>query len=142
MRQMKRWRYYCDHCKKSGGRGPDMLRHELRCTLNPARSCRVCEIGGLSPAPLAELVVLAKSLGDESNTIPEAELKKLSDAADGCPGCILAAHRQAGVHSTFDFKKAMEPIWEEINAERWSIVGGAMKCDEYWKVKPVERKGG
>lgn len=124
MRMALRKRYYCDHCKKAGGRGPDMLRHELHCTLNPARKCRVCDMGGFGPAPLAELVALAKSLEGEFHSIPEAALKKLSDAADGCPGCIWAAHRQAGVYSAFDFKEAMKPIWDEINAERQAIVGG------------------
>jgi hypothetical protein len=124
MRSALRMRHYCDHCKKSGALRPQMLRHEQRCTLNPARQCRVCEIGGFGPKPLAELIALAKALQKEFKQLDEGGLKALTEAADGCPGCVLAAHRQAGVYSAFDFKEAMKPIWDEINAERSAIVGG------------------
>lgn len=42
MRAMKRWRYYCDHCRKVGGSRSAMEKHERGCTANPARICGVC----------------------------------------------------------------------------------------------------
>jgi hypothetical protein len=124
VRQVKRWRYYCDHCKKAGGSRRHMERHEQRCTLNPARHCGVCDLGAFGPAPLAELVTLAKSSGNEFKEVRGEAFKALSDAADGCPGCIWAALRQADRYANFDFKEAMKPIWDEINAERAAAVGG------------------
>ena len=38
MKAIKKWRYYCDHCKKSGASSFHMAAHERSCTLNPLRS--------------------------------------------------------------------------------------------------------
>jgi hypothetical protein len=44
MKIVKRWRYYCDFCKKSGGSKYHMEKHESICTANPGRKCGFCEI--------------------------------------------------------------------------------------------------
>lgn len=37
-------RYWCDHCNKAGLSSRSMITHEKHCTLNPNRSCRVCNL--------------------------------------------------------------------------------------------------
>ena len=45
MKERQKTVYYCDFCKKHKFTKPSMIRHELSCTLNPDRVCRVrgCE---------------------------------------------------------------------------------------------------
>lgn len=59
MKAVKRWRYYCDFCKKSGASSFHMKGHESSCTLNPARSCKCCErMSGNTATPMAEMLAL------------------------------------------------------------------------------------
>lgn len=37
-------RHWCDFCNKAGMQAHSMAKHEKHCTLNPARSCRVCAL--------------------------------------------------------------------------------------------------
>lgn len=124
MRSIKKWRYFCDFCKKSGGSGSHMAKHEKGCTLNPARECGLCvKLNGGTANPLAELVAMlpdpanfvihesAEDLGYDLGTIPaydrpdddglreavHAVLPALRKAAEDCPTCILAALRQRGI---------------------------------------------
>jgi hypothetical protein len=126
MKAVKRWRYYCDHCKKVSGLKTAMEKHETGCTLNPARKCGICGfLEGGSATPLADLIALlpdpAKFIRDvpeeryfdgvEWDTIPtrqeqddpalreatHAVLPKLRELTDDCPACILAALRQRGI---------------------------------------------
>ena len=128
MRKAQRWRYYCDHCKKSGGSGGHMARHERRCTANPNRSCGVCDKGGMSPEPLSKLVEFAKlkairhpSMSDDlpdSFVIDKAGLEELRKLADGCPVCMFAALRQSNVFvedNAFDLKAELRSVWADIN---------------------------
>jgi hypothetical protein len=129
MRQVKRWRYYCDHCRKAGGSKGHMLRHEVSCTANPQRECRICRLAGFTPKPLAELVDLCRSLstwhcvgedGPEYGSLPEDKLPTLREAAGGCPVCIFAAMRQSDCFTQrekFDLKAELASIWNEINEE-------------------------
>ncbi len=55
MRQAKRWRYYCDFCKKSGGRKDAIENHEKVCTANPNRQCGLCDHCGEVPPDIIEL---------------------------------------------------------------------------------------
>lgn len=101
-----------------------MLRHERGCTLNPARSCGVCK--NTEPD--------IKAL---SNIALSGDIARLSDAADGCPACMLAAIRQAdwptqtdtdndGLHpftrkvipqpiSDWNFNDSLAEWWREMN---------------------------
>jgi hypothetical protein len=126
MRQVKRWRYYCDHCRKVGGSKGHMVRHESGCTGNPQRVCRICTLAGFTPKPLAELVVLCRSLsvwqcvgddGPECGSLSDDKLPQLREAAGGCPVCTFAAMRQAGcfTQNKFDLKAELAPVWNEIN---------------------------
>ncbi|MES2634076.1 MAG: hypothetical protein V4669_13965 [Pseudomonadota bacterium] len=150
MKTIKRWRYYCDFCKKSGGQGAAMAKHERGCTLNPARVCRHCALtGGDSPTPLADLIAMlpdpakctvhspAEDLG-EFGTVPAYDmlddevlraavhlvLPKLREASGHCPSCILAALRQRGIPvpvvTEFNYSEELKSMWSEFNAERES----------------------
>jgi hypothetical protein len=126
VRQQKRWRYYCDHCRKSGGSKSHMAAHERGCTANPQRVCGICAKAEFQPKPLAELIEFVQGAavdweamqGVEYGTLNKAGLIALRQLADGCPVCTFAALRQAHVYSeeTFELKKEMESVWAEINS--------------------------
>ena len=128
MRQAKRWRYYCDHCKKSGGHAGHMRKHEKHCTMNPDRSCRMCDVAGTGGLSVSEMVsklteFLKKhtpSLQEALNTNPEI-LTEVRDIAEGCPACMMAIIRQLpqeqwelGIEA-FDYKKERDEFWEREN---------------------------
>ncbi len=117
MKTQRRWRYYCDFCKKSGGSKSAMLLHEKHCTMNPNRECRMCGKLGQPQPKMTELIALLSG----KDTVAES-LPKLRDAAGECPICILAALRQAKVldqfvEGRFDYKKECARIFAEMNAD-------------------------
>ena len=81
MRKALRWRYYCDHCKKSGGHGHHIETHEKHCVKNPDRDCRMCD---MNPNHCAQ---------EETPALVEAMnrggLAALRELTHGCPACIL-----------------------------------------------------
>jgi hypothetical protein len=85
MRQLKRWRYYCDFCKKVGGHKWRMEIHEKHCTANPNRECRVCtHLLGEIQQPLPDLIAAYSR-----------SWKEMRDLCCNCPACTLAVMRQA-----------------------------------------------
>lgn len=88
-----------------------MKIHEVHCTANPNRDCRMCRRLELSQQPIERLKAVFESEG----------LRGLREATGNCPVCILAALRQSGAFrydpdptdgSTlpppdFDFKKEL-----------------------------------
>lgn len=132
MRKVKRWRYFCDHCKKSGGSASHMTKHERGCTANPNRVCGVCARIGLNAAPLAELITLVKTIGKPEYSeytdyswwsLDKAAFTALEEKADNCPCCILAALRQGNGQQThdvdFDFKQAIKDVWKDYNDDEY-----------------------
>ena len=128
MRKMKRWRYYCEFCNKSGGSGYHMAEHEKHCTLNPNRICRMCGRGeGLgkliallpkkedyvSKGPLFEFLDFAEAV--------EKTMFVLREEAENCPACILAALRQAGIFipmiQSFGFAEECKNWMKEMRRE-------------------------
>lgn len=115
MRREKRWRYYCDHCKKSGGSAYHLKRHEERCTANPDRKCGICDNIGDSPRPIKELIIAIGSGGEQG-------LERVRDISINCPACILAAIRQSGINDKgaeqfieYDFHKELASFWSDYN---------------------------
>lgn len=119
MRVVLRNRYYCDFCKKSGGSAGPMRKHEVACTLNPDRKCRMCEHTGGHEHELPQLIAILGKGGVK-------EMKALVEAAADCPACILAAIRQsklldpenleytgAGTAFWFDFKAECKSFWAD-----------------------------
>ena len=64
MYKKKKWRYYCDFCKKAGGSAGAMAKHEKHCTNNPNRYCRLCDKFGESQQPMSELLSVLPNPND------------------------------------------------------------------------------
>ncbi len=133
MRKVKRWRYYCDFCKKAGGQKYYIEKHERGCTANPNRFCGLCDHCGESQPDLSVLTEFIDSYckdlprydNDDSVLIASGDkldpmVEKLSKLANYCPACILAALRQAKTetYSNFKFKEKLDAWWAEENASR------------------------
>lgn len=126
-------RYNCDHCGTKKYSAPHMTKHERGCTMNPDRTCGVCNLLEEHQRPLAPLVAM---LPDPSGhrTVDEFDLvsfdaaltadankalEALRDEANNCPACILAAIRQRGIPvpmvTDFDFSAEMRSVWSDVN---------------------------
>lgn len=141
MRQAKRWRYYCDFCKKSGGRKDIIVKHERGCTARPDRICGLCDHRGeVQP----ELTALTGFIDTYCKDLPRYDIyldsvrmrdrdmisvssdkldpmvEELGKLANECPACMLAALRQAKTetYSNFKFKERLDAWWAEENANR------------------------
>jgi len=79
----------------------------------------MCDAAGLNPPPVSDMVA-ALGCGDE------AGLTRVQEMCEYCPACTLAAIRQSKLQSgpdeesdgfrvEFDFAKAKDEFWEEIN---------------------------
>ena len=113
MNKVRRWRYYCDFCKKSGAAGWAMAQHEKHCTRNPRRVCRMCVIGGKPQQSLAEVIAVLRMGG----------LEAARERVHRCPACVLAAilqDRNGSAMSVdvynFDFKAESRAFFNEANA--------------------------
>jgi len=134
MRTKRVNRYYCDYCGKSSGAAWAMKRHEEGCTMNPQRTCRVCDLLGGGAASLAELIAMLPDPanymnlndgGDEyldNDTIGKAAnqvLPQMQEAGENCPACTMAAIRQAGIPvravTEFNFNTEMQEVFDEVN---------------------------
>ncbi len=138
MRRKRVWRYYCDFCKKSNCSGPAMKEHEIHCTNNPSRICRMCDVLETRHTPLEELIALLpdpnmpdtrtddeiwwdKPLSPLYAALSEA-LPILRKKADGCPVCMFAALRQAKIppdRELFDLEAECKSALESSNIERY-----------------------
>ncbi len=133
MRKIKRWRYYCDFCKKAGGSGGHIAKHEKGCTLNPNRICGVCGMLEVDQKPISQLLSVLPN-GEEYltetdhvfsyNGLPELVsdvMPKLRELTENCPACIMAALRQSHIPvpmvESFNFTNEMASIWADINEE-------------------------
>lgn len=127
MKRKKVWRYYCEHCGKSGCSGGHIAKHERGCTANPERVCGMCRAAELDQQSLATLI----------GALAAGGLDQLRDFAMSCPACMLAAIRQAPDEAFktiipppafpedarldprarigFEFRKECESFWREVN---------------------------
>lgn len=129
MRKIMRPRYYCEFCNKAGGSGGHIRRHEERCTLNPSRVCGMCNVLGQKQPELSLLLAILPSKDEQRmeeegglvhfKNVPEEVIKKLREAAGGCPACMLAALRQRGLPvptaEAFNFTEECKSVWADIN---------------------------
>lgn len=96
MKKIKKWRYYCEFCKKSGASAYHMQKHEDHCTMNPRRRCGMCEAdpgGDMVTKPMEDLITALLCQGNDY----EKGLEVLREVTGNCPACILAAIRQSGI---------------------------------------------
>lgn len=125
MKCVKRWRYYCDHCKKGLSSKPAMKRHEAGCCKNAARVCGMCREAELEQQP-SELL---------DATLADGGLDALRKIAAGCPACMLAAvirerladEEEYGPRrgdedpiagSGFNFRTERDRFWADLNDAR------------------------
>lgn len=126
-------RYYCDHCKRSRARKNAIISHESKCTMNPARICGFCDLLQQEQPDLLALRGILPKREDfktgaggffDGMRFEEAvldALPRLSDAAGGCPACILAALRQERIFlppEHFSYNTWADRIFRKVNAER------------------------
>lgn len=111
MRKKLRYRYYCDHCKKSGGSAYHIRHHEERCTANHDRTCGMCIFclgeynrenfemckGILYPYRCFDYEV--DDYGDHwsINFLPKDVVDDALESVDGCPVCFFAAMNQLDI---------------------------------------------
>ena len=132
MKRLKKWRYYCDYCKKSGCSGGHIKRHEESCTMNPNRVCGMCKQTDEEQPKMADMIkaldVAVINEGQDNHgfdfcTIKNEKeaLEALRKAANNCPACILAALRQHGYPFLFDsfrFADEQKSFWGDVNESR------------------------
>ena len=140
MKKVKRWRYYCDFCKKSGGSKFHMENHERHCTMNPDRVCGMCGSRGnldklIAILPSADKCTETRTRNEileSSESCTEIAINKIMPqlriATDNCPACILATLRQAKTVlidicipaiSSFDFAEECKEWWKDRNVDRY-----------------------
>ena len=96
MTKRKVWRYTCEWCGKSNCSGGAIAKHELHCTKNPNRVCRMCARVGDKQATMAELLraIQDAPIIQGHFEIGFKSLDPLRAETHNCPACILAALRQ------------------------------------------------
>lgn len=97
MKARKRWQYYCEFCKKSGGDKASMIYHESRCFKNPNRVCTLCKKVSPEPDKLKEQV---NHIEENYWTDKDGTIKTVEENMDHCPACTLAAIMQADLIET------------------------------------------
>ena len=140
MKAIKRWKYYCDFCKKSGGNKGVIVAHERSCTNNPNRVCKMCEVIGDPQPDLPEMIrivqdaVASHTTYHESSPLTGLEFMKIYRWVDNrekevldnlweitdCHVCILAALSQSGypfLFESFKFKEINDEFWAQENMD-------------------------
>lgn len=128
MIKIKKWRYYCEYCKKAGASAGHIRRHEAACTLNPKRICRMCKITEETPADMADVFKMLSEIPNITNPHlrdDELVINKLRDIVGGCPACMMAAlrlYKKEGAPlialvDGFNYQKEKETFWAPINTK-------------------------
>jgi len=123
MKAKKRWRYYCDFCKKSGGSKYWMEIHEKHCTMNPDRVCRMCELLGEEQGNMYAAKYLFSGIDNSKFDFMELDKEgekvfaKAREIYHNCPACLLSALRQHGLHLmvTFDYKAESKAVFGSMS---------------------------
>lgn len=113
--------YYCEFCKKFGRSKHAMKKHELHCTMNQNRVCRICQLSGQGPQK--SMRELQTALG-----VPgAADIDALRNCANGCPICMFSAIRQSGIMKSlgptydeatkFRLKEELTAFWKDYNED-------------------------
>lgn len=123
MKMKMRPRYYCEHCKKSGGSAHHMRRHEVGCTANPNRVCGMCAVDrdqfdGEHEQALTEALIAAAEADwqtglETGDPYHEQKPVKLREVSHDCPACMLAGIRLSGVYLDFNFKDEAAAFWAD-----------------------------
>jgi hypothetical protein len=119
MNKKQCWRYKCDFCGRVGYSPAHMRKHEIGCTANKNRTCRMPVHGGDPSKPVIELAAFLNRHDEDFG------MKALREACSDCPACILAAIRCSGIQQghdegdcpdlKFNFRKELSAMWDEYN---------------------------
>jgi hypothetical protein len=131
MKRKKVWRFYCEHCGKSGCSGGHIASHERHCTMNPDRRCGMCRFVENYDGPEHISILMAALRRDQleakedDNGVPIVIPNHLSEVAEGCPACMLAAIRQYSdrlsrlkhvlPYIDWDFTQAKQLVWADYD---------------------------
>ena len=129
--------YQCDFCGKKNYSSGHMKRHEISCTSNPNRVCKMCgivetvnnleELKKIMPKPQYPMIqgffegVEYDVYGLVNVEEMKAALEKLKEASGQCPACILAVLKQLKINCYaigYDYKKERNELWKEINSQK------------------------
>lgn len=126
MQRKRIWQYRCDFCGKRSLSAGHMKVHECHCTMNPNRSCRMCDAGECDAQPLDELKAMIPDpiFVNDDSPFPQAvngtditkAIERVLSAANGCPACTLAAIRQRGITGYeygWDYTAACKLFWDD-----------------------------
>lgn len=132
MKVIKKNVYYCDYCKKKGL--SSLKNHELHCTGNPNRECKLCEtrtiINILTKFKNRFNVMEGWDELDEFGNIiaeitwkgKEITMNEITDSVDSCPNCVLTILRCVGLNRyyfkekyKYNHQKEIQEWWAEKN---------------------------
>ena len=133
------FRFKCDFCGKKNYSAPHMARHERHCTKNPNRECRVCKLIENEQKPIRDLIAVLPDIrgfnlnaGDNIDMLGDVDVERLSaeigkslgdlrGLAGGCPACMMAAFRQAGIPlwtaTGFNYRDEMQSILDSLKGQ-------------------------
>lgn len=122
--------YYCEYCSRHRLTSHSIKEHEKHCTLNPNRTCRMCD--GLDLAPLLKKYGNRFKIDEHEDrfgislrwvwTHGEVTIGEIDADTDGCPACTLAVLRITGLNTPpspieFNYQKAKREWWDTKNDE-------------------------
>ena len=128
--------YKCDFCGKMKYSKYLMNIHEVYCTLNPNRECRLCILISGKSSNLSELL---KNFPDPkieycdgSEAIENIEeindgIDKIAKITENCPACILSVLSQKGIHpkdTKFNYQQEIRIFWNDYNYSRDYTLNG------------------
>ncbi len=119
--------YYCDYCKKKMFIKSAMEKHELCCTANINRHCKMCDLMGSSndikdiiqntEKTLAKKYILCIYREDDKKIFDE-----IFDMVSRCPACMLTVMRYYKIIvDRWDFREAMKKEFDSIREEGSAI---------------------
>ena len=122
--------YYCEYCGRHRLTRHSIELHEKHCTLNPHRSCRMCDqsdLGSVIEKYRNRFRVIEKDTQfGKSQEIEwingEVTLADIESDTDCCPACTLAVMRLCGFNKfpaapfEFNYEEARKEWWDEKNA--------------------------
>jgi hypothetical protein len=120
--------YYCDYCKKKMFVKSAMEKHELCCTANINRHCKMCDLMGAendikdiiqkTEKTLAGKYTLCMDIEDDKKTFDE-----IFDTLNRCPACMLTVMRHYKIIvDGWDFREAMQKEFDSVKEEEMAYI--------------------
>lgn len=122
--------YYCDYCKKKMFVRSAMEEHELRCTANINRHCRMCDFMGMGTGnDIKDIIEKTEKMLTRKHTLcmdnenDKKIFEEVFDLVSGCPACILTVMRHHKIIvDGWNFKEAMQKEFDSVREEEMSYI--------------------